>query len=509
MKRIYRTRSSGFLLIALFILASAAVIAVALIAINRSGYAAGGIKMLRVCLEAALLICLFGFLTLILWWRRQMLLYKQLYEYERRCQEINARYETIFQHANDIIMIADENMKIVAANERALAAYGYTREEMIGMPVALLRPSATRGDIEGQFSTAQKQGSHRFETLAMKKDGTVFPIQSSVRALTFDDRTFYVGIIQDVTERQRAEEALQQAKREWEEIFQAIGNPTFILDPDNGIVNANRAIQRALGMTEEQIKGKKCYEVLHRSDHPPAECPLAKMMASNQTEASEMEVETLGGTYLVTCTPMFDASGRLSKAIHIAADITRVKQALKEAQESKQRFLALATSAQDAIVITDAEGIIVFWNAAAEQMFGFSADEALGQSCELYMPEDVRQQYRRSRDLFLATGRPRFIGKKYKSTALRKDGMTFPVEGSTSTWMENGKRFFASFVRDITERENWVRKIETQLEELRQWQRVAVGREERMVELKQEVNELLERLGLPPRYPHAGEKREA
>lgn len=509
MNQTARQRHTGVMLVGLFFAATAVIIIAAFVVISRSGLEAGSAAMLRVCLEAALLISLAGLIALIRWWRRQTRLYQKLYELERTYHELNVRYETVFQNANDIIMIADRNMKIVAANERALATYGYTRDEMIGMPVALLRPSATRGDIERQFAAAKAEDGFRFETLAMKKDGTVFPIQSSVRAITIGEETFYIGILQDITERRRAEKALEEARREWENIFQAIGNPAFILDPDNGIVSANRAIQQALGMTEEQIKGKKCYEVLHRSDHPPAQCPLGKMIASNQTESSEMEVETLGGTYLVTCTPMFDASGKLTKAIHIAADITRLKKALTDVEEIRKRFSALVTSAQDAIIITDDHGIILFCNPSAERMLGFSPGELQGKSCEIYMPKDVGEQYRTVLARFHETGKSEFSGKTLTSKCLRKDGSIFSVEFSMCSWQEQEKTFFASFVRDITDRKTKEQQIQQQLTELRQWQKLTIGREERIRELKQEVNELLEKLGLPPQYPNAGEKTNA
>ena len=487
-------------LLGCFILATACVVGAYLFYVSQVKLHAQPFLAIRIAGQAMLLVCFLGAAGTIIWLRQQVKVYRRLYELERACQDLENRYGFVMQNANEMIMIVDAQRKIIEANQRALTTYGYTREEMIGLRVEDLRSPETRADVERQFAEAVSCKGARFETLALKKDGTVFPIESSIGTVTIGGEQCYVGIVRDISERKRAESEVLQVKREWEEIFQAVGNPAFILTPDNGVVSANRAMQQALGMSEEEIRGKKCYELLHRSEGPPEKCPLSKMIASCQTETSEMEVEVFNGTYQVTCTPMFDSTGRLVKAIHIAADITELKAALRQAEESRQRFLALAMSAQDAIIITDDYDTIVFWNPAAERMFGFSADELMGKSCEIYMPDDVKKQYRTARARFHKTGMFEFSGKTLIEKYLRKDGSIFPVEVAMFSWQEQGKTFFARIVRDITEREKKEQQIQQQLAELRQWQRVTVGREERIIELKQEVNELLEKQGLPPRY---------
>src|SRR4030042_6862439 len=113
--------------------------------------------------------------------------------------------------------------------------------------------------------------------------------------------------------------------RDWEDIFQAIGHPTLILDPKHQILAANQAAIRAIGRPEAEILGKHCYEIFHRANQPPEGCPLENLLASGHFETVEMEMETLGGVYLVSCTPVLDEAGRLKRIIHIATDITARK----------------------------------------------------------------------------------------------------------------------------------------------------------------------------------------
>lgn len=130
------------------------------------------------------------------------------------------------------------------------------------------------------------------------------------------------------------------ARLNWESIFQAIGSPTLILDTSFNILHANRAATSATGKSAEQLRGKKCFTVFHSPDHKQQVkgCPMASLLATSQAQAKEMEVETLGGTYLVSCTPVLDEKSAVSQIIHIATPITEHKRVANEL-ERQNRFL--------------------------------------------------------------------------------------------------------------------------------------------------------------------------
>lgn len=137
---------------------------------------------------------------------------------------------------------------------------------------------------------------------------------------------------------------LTRTSREWEEIFQAIGQPALILDRDQIILNANRSALEATGRREQDLIGQKCYEIFHHSDGPPKGCPFKKMKTSGRLQIAEMEVECLARTFLISCTPMKDQQGRLEKAIHIATDLTEQKR-LEAKVRQAQKMNAVATLA--------------------------------------------------------------------------------------------------------------------------------------------------------------------
>ena len=148
------------------------------------------------------------------------------------------------------------------------------------------------------------------------------------------------------------------AGQEWEHIFQAIGHPSFILQPDHTIIACNKAVESLTGKSAKELIGKKCCEIFHAKGTPPGNCPMEKLLKSGRFETYEMEMEALGKSFLVSCTPVFNESGVLDKIIHIATDVTELKRAkemLRKEGERAQKYLDIAAVM---FVVIDAKGTI-------------------------------------------------------------------------------------------------------------------------------------------------------
>lgn len=113
-------------------------------------------------------------------------------------------------------------------------------------------------------------------------------------------------------------------------LFEAIGNPILVISPDFEILYANRRtaeIFSAFGISD--FIGKKCYSLFHGTDRPIDVCPALKAIKSGKVETKEMEIPVLGGTFVVTTTPIFK-NGELFKIVHIAVDVSPLKEVEKE-----------------------------------------------------------------------------------------------------------------------------------------------------------------------------------
>lgn len=129
---------------------------------------------------------------------------------------------------------------------------------------------------------------------------------------------------------------------------------------------------------------------------------------------------------------------------------------------SESRFKAIMYSTNDAIIASDDEGKIIFWNKAAESIFGYSQEEALDNLLTIIIPERYRAAHTQGVNrLRLASG-TKPIGKTIELTGLRKDGSEFPIELSLSSWTSVNRKFFGGIIRDITERKFAEKKISEQ-----------------------------------------------
>ncbi|ARM30189.1 response regulator [Prosthecochloris sp. HL-130-GSB] len=108
----------------------------------------------------------------------------------------------------------------------------------------------------------------------------------------------------------------------WEQVFQAIGHPTIVLDHSCRITAANKAAASILGIPHHEIPGKFCYHLFHDAFIPPAECPLQKAFSTGRQQDGVMKAETLGKYFLVSCTPLQQKDSSGARVVHIATDIT-------------------------------------------------------------------------------------------------------------------------------------------------------------------------------------------
>jgi len=189
----------------------------------------------------------------------------------------------------------------------------------------------------------------------------------------------------------------------------------------------------------------------------------------------------------------------------LAARSAELETALQEAWENAARYRVLTETAMDAILTIDEHQNIVLFNAAAERMFGCSAAEVIGQPLDRLLPGSLRAAHREHVRRF--HGGASAMARDTAIFGLRADGTQFPVEVSIAQVKIAQGTFYTAILRDITGRkqaEEALRQLAGELrtrnEELTRSNRYMAGRELRMIELKQQVNDLAAKLGLPQPY---------
>ena len=140
----------------------------------------------------------------------------------------------------------------------------------------------------------------------------------------------------------------------------------------------------------------------------------------------------------------------------------QIEEQTKEIMQSEERYRNLVQSALDAIISIDSVGKVILFNKAAEQMFGYSAKEVIGQAPTILMPEQYKAKHVAGMSRFFGTGKTKIIGKTSEMEGLRRDGQSFFMELSLSVSGGNDDQSVTGIFRDISER----KAIQEQLVEM-------------------------------------------
>ncbi len=161
-------------------------------------------------------------------------------------------------------------------------------------------------------------------------------------------------------------------------------------------------------------------------------------------------------------------------------------------KENVEALHTITDAAKDAIVMMDNQGYISFWNPAAERIFGYSADEAVGKELHVLLaPYRYHKAYREGFSRFKEKGEGATVGRTLELTAVRKGGEEFPVELSLSALQLKGKWYATGILRDITERKKADAELRTHREQL---QNLVEERTEELAAINEQLRkEILDR----------------
>lgn len=170
-------------------------------------------------------------------------------------------------------------------------------------------------------------------------------------------------------------------------------------------------------------------------------------------KTSDLQREKISRTLSELVLFLFALIAALLFTILILLRLFRKSQSMSDEKDiARTRLEAMVESSLDAILVVDTKGYVLEFNGAAETVFGYTRDEAIGQKMDtLIIPEHLRDMHIKGMERYLSTGKTRVVGAgRVQFNAMGKDGKEFPVEFSTSVAINKGEKVFVSFLRDTS-----------------------------------------------------------
>ncbi|MCB9365870.1 MAG: PAS domain S-box protein [Calditrichaeota bacterium] len=293
-------------------------------------------------------------------------------------------------------------------------------------------------------------------------------------AASGEDRTFSSG--KDITYRRNIEHALRVREEQMRIFVENSPAPMAMFDRDLRYMIANKKWYQAYRLTQDSVIGKSHYDVFPEISERWKEIHQRCLAGASESCAKDPFPRADGSTDYVrwTVRPWHAEDGSIGGVIMLTEVITAEVQAEADLLHSKTLARKILDASLDAVVAMDHRGLVTEWNPKAEEIFGYSKQEAIGNALHaLIIPERLRDSHLRGMKTFLETGHGPALNQLLKLSARRKDGSEFPVELAISP-IETGQHpHFAGVIRDISLRQAREQEILESREKLKEAQAIA------------------------------------
>jgi diguanylate cyclase (GGDEF)-like protein/PAS domain S-box-containing protein len=268
--------------------------------------------------------------------------------------------------------------------------FGVRAEDAIGRPPPVL--PADRSDLEGLWERVLVGETIRSVELSYPRSGDG-PIELSLSAAPVRESDGRVvaamGVVADITDRKKAEQALRQSEERFRSLAQHSSDIVLLWDARGVITYASPSVLAYTGYEVGQTAGKTAPDVVHPDDRSVVGAAFKKVLRKGgSTRPFEARVRRQDGEYRrleMIVTNLLDEPSVRGVVLN-AHDITERAEATEALRQSNATMSAIVENSPLAIYSLDANGVITHWNRACEQLFGWTADEAIGQF-SLTVPE--------------------------------------------------------------------------------------------------------------------------
>jgi len=397
------------------------------------------------------------------------------------------RYNFFFNNMNDALIILNKFGKIIDINKRGIEIYGGSKNELIGKNFTKIGIFPSK-DIPLLLKNFKKIFTAENVTLPIyikNKKGENIWLECSTKFTKHEKTSYILVIARDITERKKIENSLKKSEMFLQNIFDAIKDGISVLDSDLNIIKTNQWMK---DMYSDNIPllGKKCYQVYQQRDSPCPWCPSLPAIESGETQNEIVPYpsnEKPSGWFRLSSFPLYHSNGQISGVVEYVKDITEYKKAEEAVKENEERLKIILENLQAGVVIIDAETHnIVDINPMAVEIIGIQKENIIGKICHKLICTvekgkcpitDLRQKVDNS-----------------ERVLINADGREITILKTVTSIILNDKQLLIESFVEVTRQKKIEEDLNQKIDELERYKQVTVGREIKMVELKNRIKEL-------------------
>ncbi|HRY29861.1 MAG TPA: PAS domain S-box protein, partial [Elusimicrobiota bacterium] len=417
-----------------------------------------------------------------LWRRRQIRYYRLALELERERLVLVKHYDYLAKYTNDIMLLVErDSRRIMEVNDRAVAAYGYSREELLGLRLQDILAPDMRPLMPKRVENIFRENGSRFESRHRRKNGETFDVEVSARPIEIEGKGYFQAILRDIGERKAAEAALRESEEKYRELTEQIHDIVYSVDPAGTITYISPQVAR-YGYTPGDLMSHGFLEFIVPEDRETVLRDFKETMATGVEHPTMVRILGRDGqAHWIEERGRLrrDASENVTGIVGVIRDITESRRAEAALRESEERYRTLASIASEGIMIHRG-GEICEANQVFAELAGFSSPQELIGKEGLRMVRFTPESEKKIRD-HMRTG----TTETYDLELVHPSGRLVPVETRGRDITFQGRPARLIYMRDITERKQAEtalresqRRFEQTTEESREmvWEVDAAGR---------------------------------
>lgn len=360
---------------------------------------------------------------------------------EGRATELRAteaRYEALVASAADAIVSADADGTITHFNPAAERMFGLAAGDAVGQCLTVLMPDAL------PMIRDPRLVGKTVEVTGRRDDGSAFPLEISLSTWSADGEASFTAVLRDITARR----AMGREVRRLAAVVKSSDDAIVSSDRHGLITTWNPGAERTFCYSADEVLGRHISLLSPLGTPPEGPGVMERVLGGQHVEPYETQRLRRDGAVIevsVSLSPVAGENDAPGGTAAIVRDIT----ARKEEEKTTRHLGSIVESSEDAIMSKTLDGTIVIWNAGAERLYGYTAEEAVGRSIRLIVPPDHHDEI----DTILANIRRGEPVERLETTRLRKDGTRVEVSLTVSPIRdESGRLVGASAIaRDISE----------------------------------------------------------